>query len=95
MKRNLGNTYFTKKTLKGDRMEEFDRLPPYLRRWLREAHLPWSPTSVKRVYFKALKTNGDYSTALAKLDLMQSDQLTKEQLYGRRSSARKNFKPQR
>ena len=93
MKRNLGNTYFTKKTLKGDRMEEFDRLPPYLRRWLREAHLPWSPTSVKRVYFKALKTNGDYSTALAKIDLMQSDQLTKEQLYGRRSSARKNFKP--
>jgi hypothetical protein len=93
MKRNLGNTYFTKKTLKGDRMEEFDRLPPYLRRWLREAHLPWSPTSVKRVYFKALKTNDDYSTALAKLDLMQSDQLTKEQLYGRRSSARKNFKP--
>lgn len=93
MKRNLGNTYFTKKTLKGDRMEEFDRLPPYLRRWVREAHLPWSPTSVKRVYFKALKTNGDYSTALAKLDLMQSDQLTKEQLYGRRSSARKNFKP--
>ena len=93
MKRNLGNTYFTKKTLKGDRMEEFDRLPPYLRRWLREAHPPWSPTSVKRVYFKALKTNGDYSTALAKLDLMQSDQLTKEQLYGRRSSARKNFKP--
>ena len=93
MKRNLGNTYFTKKTLKGDRMEEFDRLPQYLRRWLREAHLPWSPTSVKRVYFKALKTTGDYSTALAKLDLMQSDQLTKEQLYGRRSSARKNFKP--
>ena len=93
MKRNLGNTYFTKKALIGDRMEEFDRLSPYLRRWLREAHLPWSPTSVKRVYFKALKTNGDYSTALAKLDLMQSDQLTKEQLYGRRSSARKNFKP--
>ena len=93
MKRNLGNTYFTKKTLKGDRMEEFDRLPPYLRRWLREAHLPWSPTSVKSVYFRALKTTGDYSTALAKLDLMQSDQLTKEQLYGRRSSARKNFKP--
>lgn len=93
MKRNLGNTYFTKKTFKGDRMEEFDRLPPYLRRWLREAHLPWSPTSVKRVYFKALKTTGDYSTALAKLDLMQSDQLTKEQLYGRRSSTRKNFKP--
>jgi len=74
-------------------MENFDCLAPYLQRWLGNAHLPWSPTSVKRVYFKALKTNGDYSTALAKLDLMQSDQLTKEQLYGRRSSARKNFKP--
>ena len=93
IKRNLGNTHLNKKTLKGGRMEEFDRLPPYLRRWLREAHLPWSPTSVKRVYLKALKTTGDYSTALTKLDLMQSDQLTKEQLYGRRSSARKNFKP--
>tara|TARA_B100001063_G_scaffold62204_1_gene56283 strand:- start:475 stop:756 length:282 start_codon:yes stop_codon:yes gene_type:complete len=93
MKRNLGTAHFSKKTLIGDRMEEFDRLPPYLRRWLRDAHLPWSPTSVKRVYFKALKSTGDYSTALAELDVMQSDQLTKEQLYGRRSSARKNFKP--
>ena len=93
MQRNLGNTHLNKKTLKGGLMEEFDRLPPYLRRWLRDAHLPWSPTSVKRVFCKALKATGDYSSALTELDVMQSDQLTKEQLYGRRSSVRKNFKP--
>ena len=87
MNRNLGKTLLKKKTAKGDRMEEFDRLPPNLRRWLRNADLPWSPTSVKRVYLKALKSTGDYSTALSTLDTMQSRQLTKERLNGRQHSS--------
>ena len=92
MSRNLGNTFFKKKISKGDRMEEFDRLPPHLRSWLRDACLPWSPSSVKRVYLKALKSTGDYSNALLTLDIMQSRQLTKERLNGRQHSTRENIR---
>ena len=92
MSGNLGNTFLKKKISKGGRMEEFDRLPPQLRSWLRDACLPWSPSSVKRVYLKALKSTGDYSSALLTLDTMQSRQLTKERLNGRQSSSRENIR---
>ena len=92
MSHNLGNTCLKKKIFKGGRMEEFDRLPPQLRRWLRDACLPWSPSSVKRVYLKALKSTGDYSTALSNLDTMQSRQLTKERLNGRQQSSQENIR---
>jgi hypothetical protein len=86
MNRNLGKTLLKKKTAKGDRMEEFDRLPPNLRRWLRNADLPWSPTSVKRAYLKALRNSENCNIAIAELDKMQSKQLSKEQLYGGQDS---------
>ena len=86
MNRNLGKTLLKKKTAKGDRMKEFDRLPPYLRRWLRNADLPWSPTSVKRAYLKALRNSGNCNIAISELDKMQSKQLSKEQLYGGQDS---------
>jgi len=92
MNRNLGSISLKKTVSKGDRMEEFDRLPPQLRSWLRDACLPWSPSSVKRVYLKALKSTGDYSSALVTLDTMQSRQLTKERLNGRQSSSRENIR---
>ena len=86
MNRNLGKTLLKKKTAKGDRMKEFDRLHPYLRRWLRNADLPWSPTSVKRAYLKALRNLGNCNIAIAELDKMQSKQLSKERLYEGRDS---------
>ena len=92
MNRNLGSISLKKTVSKGDRMGEFDRLPPQLRSWLRDACLPWSPSSVKRVYLKALKSTGDYSSALLTLDTMQSRQLTKERLNGRQSSSRENIR---
>lgn len=91
MYRNLGNTPLRKKKAKGDRMVEFDRLPPHLRSWLRDADLPWSPTSVKRVYLRALKNTGDCSIALAELDTMQSKQISRERLNERRNSIRENI----
>jgi len=86
MNRNLGKTLLKKKTAKGDRMKEFDRLPAYLRRWLRNADLPWSPTSVKRAYLKALRNSGNCNIAIAELDKMQSKKLSKERLYEGRDS---------
>lgn len=86
MNRNLGKTLLKKKTAKGDRMKEFDRLPPHLRCWLRNADLPWSPTSVKRAYLKALRNSGNCKIAIAELDKMQSKQLSKERLYEGRDS---------
>ena len=86
MNRNLGKTLLKKKTAKGDRMKEFDRLPPYVRRLLRNADLPWSPTSVKRAYLKALRNSGNCNIAIAELDKMQSKQLSKERLYEGRDS---------
>jgi hypothetical protein len=33
-------------------MREFDRLPPALRQWLAQAHLPWSTRSVRRIWLR-------------------------------------------
>ena len=90
MNRNLGSISLKKKVSKGDRMEEFDRLPPYLRRWLRDADLPWSPSSVKRAYFKALQSTGDFSSAISELDIMQSRRLSKERRYRGKNNINEN-----
>ena len=82
---NLGQTKLKKKRKKGDPMHEFDCLPPLLRRWVRDADMPWSPISVKRVYLRALKNTGDYSIALAELDTMQTKQISRQRLDGRQN----------
>ena len=92
MNRNLGTISLKKKVSNGDRMEEFDRLPPYLRRWLRDADLPWSPSSVKRAYFKALRSTGDFSSAISELDIMQSRRLSKERPYRVKNNINENSK---
>ena len=89
---NLGQTKLKKKRTKGDPMHEFDRLPPLLRRWVRDAVMPWSPTSVRRVYLKALKNTGNCSSALEELNKIQGKRLSKERHYGQRDSIGENFK---
>ena len=81
MNRNLGKTLLKKKTAKGDRMKEFDRLPHHVRCWLSNADWPWSPTAVKRADLKAGRNEGNCKIAIAELDKMQSKQLSKERLY--------------
>ena len=89
---NLGQTKLKKKRTKGDPMHEFDCLPPLLRRWVRDADMPWSPISVKRAYMKALKKTGSSGIALAELDKIQGKRLSKETPHGERYSIRENFK---
>ena len=88
---NLGQTKLKKKRTKGDPMHEFDRLPPFLRSWVRDAVMPWSPTSVKRLYLKALKNTGNCSSALAELDKIQGKRLSKERPHGQQFSIGENF----
>ena len=80
MNGNLGNTSLIKRVVGGSQMEEFDRLPAQLRRWLSNADLPWSPASVRRVYRKALGDTNDARKALDELDNMQRKRLRKEQI---------------
>ncbi len=53
MKRNLGQCDLRRKRRAVDPMSAYDRLPAPLRRWLAQAALPWSPTSVQRIWAKS------------------------------------------
>ncbi|MFK7764006.1 MAG: DUF6525 family protein [Roseobacter sp.] len=53
MNRNLGSSSLRRKQRSGDPMAAFDGLPAPVRRWLSEAALPWSPTSVRRIWSKS------------------------------------------
>ena len=54
MKRNLGETNRRRKRRQGVPMKAFDALPAPLRQWLSEAAMPWSPASVRRIWFRSL-----------------------------------------
>jgi hypothetical protein len=49
-----------------------------LREWLRNAILPWSPKSVRRVYHRAFSITGNIDLALAELERIQELQLAKD-----------------
>lgn len=51
--RNLGDTGLPLRRRGGNPMQEFDALPPDLRRWLAQAALPWSPASCRRIWQRA------------------------------------------
>ena len=53
-------------------MQDYDRLPADLRRWVAQADLPWSPQSVQKAYRKAIAHTGDSQLALNELDRIQS-----------------------
>ena len=53
MNRNLGQTSLPRKRRYVDPMDAFDELPAPLRQWLARAVLPWSPTSVRRIWSKS------------------------------------------
>ena len=61
-------------------MQDFDRLPVDLRRWVAQADLPWSPHSVQKAYRKAMARNGDHQLALNELDRIQSVLVEKDAL---------------
>ena len=69
--RNTGRSTLPAKRHSRPAMQEYDRLPAELRRWLAGALLPWRPRSVARAFDKALARTGDRRRALAELDQLQ------------------------
>lgn len=53
MNNNLGKTSLRRKRRSGDPMNAFDDLPAPVRQWVARAALPWSPTSVRRIWLKS------------------------------------------
>ncbi|MEO1705235.1 MAG: DUF6525 family protein [Pseudomonadota bacterium] len=72
------NTSLRRKRSSGHPMDEYDRLPAELRRWMASADLPWGASSVRRAYAKALRRKGNPKAALAELDRLQSEKIEKD-----------------
>lgn len=66
---------------RGRPMDDFDRLPPGLRRWLAGAALPWSPHSALRLWNRLHReTGGDTVAVLSRLDQAQARLLARDRL---------------
>jgi hypothetical protein len=60
-------------------MRAHDALPAPLRRWLKQAALPWSERSARKVWERALRdTRGDAAAALARLDRAEARLLARD-----------------
>lgn len=75
---NRGATTLKRRRRAENNMDEFDRLPPDLRRWLMSAVLPWRPKSVRRAFDNAYRQTGDPDTALRALDQLQDRLIAKD-----------------
>jgi hypothetical protein len=67
MTRNLGQTSLRRKRRPGDPMAAFDGLPAPVRQWVAHAALPWSPTSVRRIWSRSRAKELSDNEALALL----------------------------
>lgn len=65
---NRGATGLRPRRRAEDQMMAFDRLPPELRAWLREAKLPWSPRSCRAIWARARKGGGSITETIARLE---------------------------
>ena len=72
MPHNLGATTLKSHRRARNPMQDYDRLPAELRRWVAQANLPWSPQSVQKAYKRAMAKTGDRDLALVELDKIQS-----------------------
>lgn len=78
---NAGATRLRRKRSQSDPMRLYDGLPPALRGWLAGAALPWSPSSCRRIWFKALKEGADEAEALARLARAEARALAKDSAF--------------
>jgi len=53
MSGNLGQSSLRRRRRSTDPMNAFDGLPAPLRQWMAQAALPWSPSSVRRIWSKS------------------------------------------
>ena len=74
---NLGRTPIKRRRGAGDPMREFDQLPEPLRAWLRQASLPWSPRSCRRLWSQYRKAGLSTEETLGRLSAAESRLLTK------------------
>lgn len=74
---NLGACALPRRRRAGSAMAAYDRLPPELRAWLREAALPWSPRSALRAWHRALRETGA-AGAPARLTRIETRLLARE-----------------
>jgi hypothetical protein len=65
---NRGAVALPTRTRREDPMAAYDRLPAPLRAWLREATLPWSAQSCRRIWQAATREGLSPEAALARLD---------------------------
>jgi hypothetical protein len=81
---NRGATGLRPRRRAEDQMQAFDRLPPELRAWLREAALPWSPRSCRAIWAKARRDGAGPAETIARLNRAEAATLAKaRQTYAR------------
>lgn len=83
MARNLGATSLRRKRRSTDPMAEYDALPVPLRRWLADASLPWSPTSVRRIWSKSIAKGLSQEEALQSLTQAEHRTLARDKVAAR------------
>lgn len=76
--RNLGQTSLQRKRRSGDPMTAFDGLPAPLRQWLSQAALPWSPSSVRRIWTKLRAKGLSADQALLSLSEVEARALARD-----------------
>ena len=75
MRRNLSSSLARRRQT--DPMSRFDALPPDLRAWLRDAVLPWSPSSALRIWNRACREGGP-AAALQRLEAVEIGTLARD-----------------
>lgn len=78
MKRNLGATSLRRTRRAADPMRSYDSLPEPLRRWLAQANLPWSPSSVRRMWNRACAKGLSPEDALSVLTQAEARALARD-----------------
>lgn len=59
-------------------MAEHDRLPPEARAWAASAALPWSASSIRRLWARALRDTGTPEAAIRRLAAAEAATLTRD-----------------
>lgn len=78
MSRNLGQSSLRRKRRNADPMETFDGLPAPVRQWVAQAALPWSPTSVRRIWSKSRAKGLSDEEALCSLSQAEARTLARD-----------------
>jgi len=78
MTRNLGQTRLQRKRRAADPMRSYDSLPAPLRQWLSQAALPWSPSSVRRIWKRAEAKGLDMEGTCTLLNQSEINTLARE-----------------